>query len=96
MNAATMLLVSNRQRAEKKDDEAIGDTGEDAGVEVGRDRLRGLEDRENLRQIKIAEIRWSIEKSRRDDRSTPADEVLSRLKAKYVGISDKTEAQGGE
>jgi hypothetical protein len=34
--------------------------------------------------------------SRRDDRSTPADEVLSRLKAKYIGMSDKTEAQDGE
>jgi antitoxin ParD1/3/4 len=55
-----------------------------------------LEDRKNLRQIKIVEIRRSIEESRRDDRSTPADEVLSRLVAKYIDMSDKSEAQSGE
>lgn len=64
--------------------------------EVVRDGLRMLEDRENLRQIKIAEIRRSIEESRRDGHTTPADEVLGRLEAKYNGMSDKAETQGGE
>jgi antitoxin ParD1/3/4 len=80
----------------KKDDAVTGGTVEDADVEVARDRLHMLEDRENLRQIKIAEIRRSIEESRRDDRSTPADEVLSCLEAKYIAMSDKAEAQGGK
>jgi len=57
-----------------KDDAAVGGTVEDADVEVARDRLRMLEDQENLRQIKIAEIRRSIEESRRDD--TPAAATL--------------------
>jgi hypothetical protein len=91
------VFVGDRQPAEKKDDAATGGTVEDADVEAGRDRLRVLEDRGNLRQIKIAEIRRSIEESRKDDRTKPADEVLSRLGAnKYIGMSDKTEAQGGE
>jgi antitoxin ParD1/3/4 len=64
--------------------------------EVVRDGLRMLEDRENLRQLKIAEIRQSIEASRKDGRTTPADEVLSRLEAKYTAMSDKAETQGGE
>ncbi|GEO41609.1 antitoxin ParD1/3/4 [Skermanella aerolata] len=64
--------------------------------EVVRDGLRMLEDRENLRQIKIAEIRRSIEESRQDGRTTPVDEVLIRLEAKYNGMSDKPETQGGE
>ena len=42
--------------------------------EVVRDGLRMLEDRENLRHLKIAEIRQSIEESRKDGRTTPADE----------------------
>ena len=37
--------------------------------EVVRDGLRMLEDRENLRQLKIAEIRQSIEASRKDGRT---------------------------
>ena len=48
--------------------------------EVVRDGLRMLEDRENLRQLK----------------TTPADEVLSHLEAKYTAMSDKAETQGGE
>ena len=64
--------------------------------EVVRDGLRMLEDRENLRQIKIAEIRRSIEESRQDGRTMPVDEVLIRLEAKYNGMSDKPETQGGE
>ena len=64
--------------------------------EVVRDGLRMLEDRENLRQLKIAEIRQSIEESRRDGRTKPADEVLSRLEAKYTEMSDKTKTQAGE
>jgi antitoxin ParD1/3/4 len=64
--------------------------------EVVRDGLRMLEDRENLRQLKVAEIRQSIEESRKDGRTTPADEVLSRLEAKYTAMSDKAETQGDE
>jgi antitoxin ParD1/3/4 len=64
--------------------------------EVVRDGLRMLEDRENLRQIKISEIRRSIEESRQDGRTTPVDEVLIRLEAKYNGMSDKPETQGGK
>ncbi|EWY36724.1 addiction module antitoxin [Skermanella stibiiresistens SB22] len=64
--------------------------------EVVRDGLRMLEDRENLRQLQIAEIRQSIEASRKDGRTTPADEVLSRLEAKYTAMSDQAETQGDE
>lgn len=64
--------------------------------EVVRDGLRMLEDRENFRQHKIAEIRQSIEASRRDGWTTPADQILSRLEAKYTAMSDKAETQGGE
>ena len=64
--------------------------------EVVRDGLRMLEDRENLRQLNIAEIRQSIEESRKDGRIKPADEVLSRLEAKYTAMSNKAETQGDE
>ena len=51
---------------------------------------------ENLRQLKAAEIRQSIEDSRRDDRTTPADEVIGRLEAKYTAMMEKPETQGDE
>ena len=54
------------------------------------------EARENLRQLKVAEIWQSVEDSRRDHRTTPADEVLCRLEAKYMAMSEKlgTQADG--
>ena len=58
--------------------------------------MHTLKERESLSWIKIAEIRRLIEESRRHDRSTPADEVLSRLEAKYIGMSENVEAQGSE
>jgi hypothetical protein len=54
------------------------------------------ESHENLRQLKAAEIRQSIEDSRRDDRTTPADEVLVRLEAKYTTMMEKPETQDDE
>ena len=51
---------------------------------------------ENLRQLKSAEIRQSIEDSRIDERTIPADEVLGRLEAKYTAMMEKPETQDDE
>lgn len=63
--------------------------------EVVREGLRLLEDREKLRQLKVEEIRRSIEESRRGGVTISADEVFGRLEAKYAAMIEK-EGQEGE
>jgi len=56
--------------------------------EVVRDGLRLLEEQEQLRQLRLLELRKAVEESRNDPRSPiPAEEVFSRLKQKYAGQS---------
>jgi antitoxin ParD1/3/4 len=62
--------------------------------EVVRDGLRLLEDRERLRQLKVEEIRRTIEESRRHGRTIPADQVFDRLEAKYAAMIEAAEGQG--
>lgn len=53
--------------------------------EVVRDGLRLLEDRERLRQLKLAELRRLVEEARSDPRPpVDAEEVLARLEARYT------------
>jgi antitoxin ParD1/3/4 len=60
--------------------------------EVVRAGLRLLEDQEELRALDIAEIRRSIEASRRDGSLRDASEVFDRLEAKYRAMAERREA----
>lgn len=52
--------------------------------EVVRDGLRLLEEQEQLRQLRVLELRKAVEESRADPRpAVAADEVLARLRRKY-------------
>lgn len=53
--------------------------------EVVREGLRLLEDRERLRQLKVEEIRASIEASRRSGVTLSEDDVFGPLEAAYLG-----------
>ena len=58
--------------------------------EVLRDGLRLLEDREKLREIRVAELRRLAEEGRLSGLSEDDGEtVLDRLEARYRGISDQ-------
>ena len=57
--------------------------------EVVREGLRLLEDREKLRQIKVEEIRRSIEEGRRDGRTFSEEEVFGPLEAKYAAMAER-------
>jgi antitoxin ParD1/3/4 len=61
--------------------------------EVVRAGLRLLEDREKLRQLKVEEIRRSIEESRRSGVTIPEDEVFDRLEAKYAAMAEEAEGK---
>jgi antitoxin ParD1/3/4 len=53
--------------------------------EVVRDGLRLLEEQEQLRQLRILELRKAVEESRSDTRpSVAAEEVFERVKHKYA------------
>lgn len=58
--------------------------------EVLRDGLRLLEERESLRELKVAELRRLVEEGRL---SGPSDEdsetFLARLEAKYQAMADR-------
>jgi len=62
--------------------------------EVVREGLRLLEDREKLRQLKVEEIRRSIEESRRSGVTLSEEEVFGPLEAKYAAMA--REAERGE
>ncbi len=63
----------------------------DNASEVVRDGLRLLEDREKLRQIKVAELRRLAEEGRLSGLSEADGEaVLDRLEAKYLRMAERT------
>lgn len=64
--------------------------------EVVRDGLRLLEDREKLRQLKVEEIRRSIEASRRSGLLLSEDEVFGPLETKYAALAGQGGRRGGE
>ena len=56
--------------------------------EVVRDGLRLLEEQEQLRQLRILELRKAVDESRNDPRpAIPAEAVFDRLKRKYKQAS---------
>ena len=62
--------------------------------EVVRDGLRLLEDREKLREIKLAELRRLAEEGRLSGLSEDDGEaVLDRLEAKYRAMAERTPAR---
>jgi antitoxin ParD1/3/4 len=63
--------------------------------EVLRDGLRLLEERESLREIKIAELRRLVEEGRLSGLSEEDGEVfLARLEAKYAAMANKRGRHG--
>ena len=64
--------------------EQLADGRYSSASEVIRDGLRLLEEQEQLRQLRILELRKAVEEARNDPRpALPADEVFERLKRKY-------------
>jgi antitoxin ParD1/3/4 len=62
--------------------------------EVVRDGLRLLEDREKLREIKVAELHRLAEEGRLSGLSEDDGEaVLDRLEAKYRAMAERTPAR---
>ena len=59
--------------------------------EVVREGLRLLEDRERLRQLKVEEIRRSIEEGRRSGVVLSEDDVFGPLEAKYGEAAEQAE-----
>ena len=64
--------------------------------EVVREGLRLLEDREKLRQLKVEEIRRSIEASRRSGGLLSEEEVFGPLEAHYAAMVGQEGQQAGE
>ena len=58
--------------------------------EVVRAGLRLLEDREKLRQLKVEEIRRSIEESRRSGVLLSEEEVFGPLEERYGAMAERT------
>ena len=58
--------------------------------EVVRDALRLLEEREELRQAQINQLLDKIQEGINSGPGVPAEEVLSRLEAKYAKLMPKT------
>lgn len=55
--------------------------------EVIRAGLRLLEEQAEERQLRVEEIRRSIEQSRADGRTVPADKVFDALEARIKGMA---------
>ena len=73
--------------------ELVGSGRYNNASEVVRDGLRLLEDREKLREIKVAELRRLAEEGRLSGLSEDDGEaVLDRLEAKYQSMAGRTPA----
>ncbi|HHL33296.1 MAG TPA: type II toxin-antitoxin system ParD family antitoxin [Desulfobulbaceae bacterium] len=57
--------------------------------EVVRDGLRLLKEQEQMRKIKLEELRKAFQEGMDSGASTPADEVLDRLEAKYTRMAEE-------
>jgi antitoxin ParD1/3/4 len=57
--------------------------------EVVRDALRLLEEREELREAQIRNLREQIQEGIHSGPGVPAEEVLTRLEAKYAKLRQK-------
>ena len=57
--------------------------------EVVRAGLRLLEDSEQLRELKLAELRRLVEDGRLSGEGNPAEEVFARLEAKYRAMAER-------
>ncbi len=65
--------------------EQLEDGRYSSASEIVRDGLRLLEEQEQIRQLRVLELRKAVEESRGDTRpAVPADEVVGRLKRKYA------------
>ncbi|MHC1730070.1 MAG: type II toxin-antitoxin system ParD family antitoxin [Syntrophobacteraceae bacterium] len=58
--------------------------------EVVRDALRLLEEREELRNTKIENLRRQLQEGRESGPGIPADEVFNRLEDKYRKLTNRT------
>jgi antitoxin ParD1/3/4 len=58
--------------------------------EVVRAGLRLLEDSEQLRDLKLAELRRLIQEGRLSGKGKPAEHVFARLEAKYGAVAERT------
>jgi antitoxin ParD1/3/4 len=57
--------------------------------EVVRAGLRLLEDSEQLRELKLAELRRLVEEGRKSGEGNPAEDVFARLEAKYRALPER-------
>ena len=57
--------------------------------EIVRDALRLLEEREQLREIEVAEYRQKIRDGIESGEGLPAEEVFSRLETKYQSMIEQ-------
>jgi antitoxin ParD1/3/4 len=57
--------------------------------EVVRAGLRLLEDSEQLRGLKLAELRRLVEEGRLSGEGNPAEDVFARLEAKYRAMAER-------
>jgi antitoxin ParD1/3/4 len=55
--------------------------------EIVRAGLRLLEEQAQLHQLRVGDIRRSIEESRRNGATAPADQVFDRIEAKLKGMA---------
>jgi len=57
--------------------------------EVVRAGLRLLEDSEQLRELKLAELRRLVDEGRLSGEGSPAEDVFARLEAKYRAMAER-------
>lgn len=57
--------------------------------EIVREALRLLEGRERLREIELDEYRLKVREGMESGAGVPAEDVFSRLEAKYQALLDK-------
>lgn len=60
--------------------------------EVARDGLRLLEEHEQLRLLRLEELRRLIDEEVNSGPGVPADEVFDRLEAKYRRMADEADS----